>query len=101
MISDNDDQDLCDEWIKLAVSSKNKNPTSSSQCEQEANMAVNSDYSTFANSHFAIEDLKQQMLDVAKTVENKIENLRSELHKLDAKIEPMQKGQNETFARKQ
>ena len=29
------------------------------------------------------------MLDLAKTVENKIENLRSELHVLDAKIEPM------------
>ena len=75
VISDNDDQDLCDELIKLAVSLKNKNPTSSSQCEQEANMAVNSVYSTSANSHSAIEDLKQQMLDLAKTVENKIENL--------------------------
>ena len=44
------------------------------------------------------------MLDLAETVENKIENLRREVHKLDAKIAPMQilrpkKGQNETFAR--
>ena len=30
------------------------------------------------------------MLDLAETVENKIENLRREVHKLDAKIEPMQ-----------
>ena len=29
------------------------------------------------------------MLDLANTVVNKIENLRSELHVLDAKIEPM------------
>ena len=52
-------------------------------------MAVNSNYGTSANSIYAIDDLKQQMLDLAKTVEDKIENLRSELHVLDAKIEPM------------
>ena len=52
-------------------------------------MAVNSDYGTSANSISAIDDLKQQMLDLTKTVENKIENLRSELHILDAKIEQM------------
>ena len=52
-------------------------------------MALNSDCGTSANSISAIDELKQQMLDLAKTVENKIENLRSELHVLDAKIEPM------------
>ena len=40
VFSDNDDQDLGDELIKLVVSSKNTNSTSSSKCEQEANMAV-------------------------------------------------------------
>ena len=40
VFSDNDHQDLGDELIKLVVSSKNTNSTSSSKCEQEANMAV-------------------------------------------------------------
>ena len=53
-------------------------------------MVVNRDCSVSANSNSAIDDLRKQMLDLAETVENKIENLRREVHKLDAKIEPMQ-----------
>ena len=90
VISNNGDQDIGEELIKLAVSSKNINPPSSYQCEQEANMAVDRDCSISANSNSAIDDLRKQMLDLAKTVENKIETLRREVHKLDAKIEPMQ-----------
>ena len=90
VISDNGDQDISEELINLAVSSKNINPPSSYQCEQEANMVVNRDCSICANSNSAIDDLRKQMLDLAETVENKIENLRREVHKLDAKIEPMQ-----------
>ena len=90
VISNNGDQDIGEELIKLAVSSKNINPPSSYQCEQEANMVVNRDCSISASSNSAIDDLRKQMLDLAETVENKIENLRREVHKLDAKIEPMQ-----------
>ena len=90
VISNNGDQDIGEELIKLAVSSKNINPPSSYQCEQEANMVVNRDCSISASSNSAIDDLRKQMLDLAETVENKIENLRREVHKLDAKIEPVQ-----------
>ena len=75
VISNNGDQNIGEELIKLA-SSKNINPPSSYQCEQEANMAVDRDCGISANSNCAIDDLRKQMLDLAETVKNKIENLR-------------------------
>ena len=71
VVSDNGDQDIGEELIKLAVSSKNINPPSSYRCEQEANMVVNRDCNISANSNSAIDDLRKQMLDLVKTVENK------------------------------